>query len=103
MKKRKADKTVVTSPLHSSRRGPWAKRLQTGVVSEIALVSPATSYNANPMRAFNVSLNAKKLFLAGIGDEGVLTAIVSLVSRNGSHDLLLDVGGIISPVDQHVR
>jgi hypothetical protein len=54
------------------------------------------------MRAFEVSLNRKKLCLAGIGDDGVLTAIVHWVPRKGEGDLFLTVGGLISPVSEHV-
>ena len=54
------------------------------------------------MRAFEVYLNGKKLCLAGIGDDGVLTAIVNWVTRGGKGDLFLEVGGLISPVREHV-
>jgi hypothetical protein len=55
------------------------------------------------MFAFEVLANGKKLCLAGIGDDGVLTAIVSLTSKKGSDDLRLNVGGLISPVHEDVR
>ena len=55
------------------------------------------------MRAFKVYLNGKRLCLAGIGDDGVLTTIVDWVSRKGVGDLFLQVGGLISPKDEHVR
>jgi len=54
------------------------------------------------MRAFRVSLNGKRLCLAGIGDDGVLTAIVSHATGRGSDSLGLDVGGLISPAKEHV-
>ncbi len=55
------------------------------------------------MRAFDISLNGKKLCRAGIGDDGVLTAIVNWVTtRKSSGDLFLEVGGLISPVEEHV-
>jgi hypothetical protein len=54
------------------------------------------------MRAFEVSLNGKKLCLAGIGDDGVLTAIVNWVTRGGKGDSFLRVGGLITTVSEHV-
>jgi|SRR5580658_4420253 hypothetical protein len=55
------------------------------------------------MRAFEVCLNGKKLCLAGIGDDGVLTAIVNWVKGRGGTDMFLQVGGLVSQVDEHVR
>ena len=54
------------------------------------------------MRAFEVYLNGKKLCVAGIGDDGVLSAIVNWVTRKGDGDLFLEVGGLISPTQEHV-
>ena len=54
------------------------------------------------MRAFEVYLNGKKLCLAGIGDDGVLSAIVNWVTRRDRGDLFLEVGGLISPTEEHV-
>jgi hypothetical protein len=54
------------------------------------------------MRAFEVSLNSKKLCLAGIGDDGVLSAIVNWVPRKGKGDLFLQVGGLAGSSDEHV-
>jgi len=54
------------------------------------------------MRAFEIYLNVKKLCLAGISDDGVLTAIVNWVTGRGRGDLFLEVGGLVSPVDGHV-
>jgi hypothetical protein len=54
------------------------------------------------MRAFEVSLNGKKLCLAGIGDDGVLTTIVNWVTGEGIADLFLEVGGLVSFADEHV-
>jgi len=54
------------------------------------------------MRAFEVSINRKRLCLAGIGDDGVLSAIVNWVTREASGNLFLEVGGLISPADEHV-
>ena len=47
------------------------------------------------MLSFNVSLNGKKLCLAGIGKRGVLSAHVTWVaSENGGEALFLQVGGL---------
>jgi hypothetical protein len=46
--------------------------------------------------------NDRKVCLAGIGDDGVLTAIVNWVARKGSGDLYLTVGGLVSPVSEYV-
>lgn len=54
------------------------------------------------MRAFEVYLNDKKLCLAGIGDDGVLTAIVDGVTRKGKGSLSLSVAGFVSPISEHV-
>jgi hypothetical protein len=54
------------------------------------------------MRAFEVSLNGKKLCLAGVGNHGVLTAIVNWVTDESRGDLFLQVGGLVSPSDEHV-
>lgn len=55
------------------------------------------------MRAFEVYLNKKKLCIAGIGNDGVLSAIVNWVTRGDEGDLFLDVGGLLSPTKEHVR
>ena len=55
------------------------------------------------MRAFEVFVNQKRLCLAGIGDDGVLTAIVTFATKNGVRDdLELHVGGLISRVRENV-
>jgi hypothetical protein len=56
------------------------------------------------MRAFEVFTNGKRLCLAGIGDDGVLTAIVSFAATKarGIDDLRLNVDGLISPVHENV-
>jgi hypothetical protein len=46
------------------------------------------------MRAFNVSLNKKKLCVAGVGERGVLAAIIGWVARDRGEDLYLNVGGL---------
>jgi hypothetical protein len=55
------------------------------------------------MRAFEVYSNNRKLCLAGIGEDGVLTAIVNWVAKKGRGDLFLTVGGLVSPVGEHVN
>ena len=66
------------------------------------------------MIAFQVYLDGKKLTTAGVGDLGVLTAIVDWVRRKGEHtrdrkpdsveeELDLHVGGLITPTDESVR
>jgi hypothetical protein len=66
------------------------------------------------MRTFEVLLNGKKLCTAGVGDDGVLTAIVSSVHRRGEAasredsgagkvGLRLDVGGLITSTAEQVR
>jgi hypothetical protein len=54
------------------------------------------------MRGFEVYLNGKRLCVAGIGDDGVLTAILDHVARGGRHDLHLRVGGLLSSTKEHV-
>ena len=55
------------------------------------------------MTAFEVHLNGKKLCIAGIGDDGVVAAIVSYVVRSSrKEDLSLSVGGLVSPTEEHV-
>jgi hypothetical protein len=54
------------------------------------------------MRAFKVYLNGKQLCLAGIGEQGVLSAIVSWVAGDRGADLFMEVGGLASPVREHV-
>jgi hypothetical protein len=46
------------------------------------------------MCAFDVSMNTKKLCLAGVGESGVLSAIISWVAGGRGEDLFLHVGGL---------
>ncbi|HLY61406.1 MAG TPA: hypothetical protein VKV95_11705 [Terriglobia bacterium] len=61
------------------------------------------------MRAFRIDLNGKVLCHAGIGNEGVLTAIVRYVTKSSKvkgrsrDDLGLDVGGLIGATQEHVN
>jgi hypothetical protein len=52
------------------------------------------------MRAFQVHLNKKRLCLAGIGDDGVMSAILSHLSKGDEVDFR--VGGLDSSTDEHV-
>ena len=54
------------------------------------------------MRAFEIWLNGTRLCVAGIEDDGVLSAIVNWVTGQSVADLHLQVGGLISPVNEHV-
>jgi len=46
------------------------------------------------MLSFNVSLNGKKLCLAGIGKRGVLSAILSWAASDRGEHLFMHVGGL---------
>lgn len=54
------------------------------------------------MRAFEIYLNGKRLCVAGIGDSGVLSAIVNWVARENVGDLFMDVAGLVTPIHEHV-
>jgi len=54
------------------------------------------------MRAFEVSVNGERLCSAGIGDDGVLTTIVSWLARPSGGSMHLEVGGLISQTKEHV-
>jgi hypothetical protein len=54
------------------------------------------------MRALEVHLNGKRLCLAGIGDDGVLTASVVSVTGRDRADQVLEVGGLVGPTDENV-
>jgi hypothetical protein len=55
------------------------------------------------MRAFRVALNGEKVCLVGIGDEGVVTAIVSCVTGRARDDLSLEVGGLVSSANEDIK
>jgi hypothetical protein len=48
------------------------------------------------MRAFNISMNGKKLCVAGVGDRGLLSAIVCRGAGDRDEDLFLHVGGLVN-------
>jgi len=54
------------------------------------------------MRAFEICLNGEKLCIAGIGEDGVLSAIISWVTGKSGADLHLYLGGLINPGKEHV-
>jgi hypothetical protein len=55
------------------------------------------------MKAFQIHLNGKKLCVAGVGENGVLSAIVDCVTMRGRDMLQVSVGGFISSKAEHVR
>jgi hypothetical protein len=55
------------------------------------------------MRAFQVSVNGKRICLAGIGDDGVLSTTVTYVPFRKRQDTRLYVGGLVLPQREHVR
>lgn len=52
------------------------------------------------MRAFSISLNHEKLCLAGVGEHGVLSAIVNWVAGDHGSDLFIHVGGLAN--EEHI-
>jgi hypothetical protein len=56
----------------------------------------------DPMRAFQVELNGKRICTAGVGADGVLTAILDYVGGERGDRLSLSVGGLTSPAHEHV-
>jgi len=65
------------------------------------------------MRTFEILLNDRKLCAAGVGESGVLTAIVSWTrqranverasSRRAKEELKLDVGGLVHSTAEHLQ
>lgn len=45
-------------------------------------------------------MNGKKLCIAGVGDRGVLSAIISWVAGDRDEDLFLHVGGLVN--EEHI-
>ena len=48
------------------------------------------------MRAFSISLNRTKLYLAGVGERGVLSVIVNWLAGDHGADLFMHVGRLVS-------
>lgn len=56
------------------------------------------------MIAFVVSVNGQRVGTIGVGDSGVLSAIVRWSGRAGEPgDLGLDIGGLDTRTDEHIR
>src|SRR5689334_17615787 len=55
------------------------------------------------MRAFDVYLNGKRLCIAGIGEDGVLNAMVNCIVKNGADHMSMNVGGLKSSTEEHIR
>jgi hypothetical protein len=55
------------------------------------------------MKAFEVFINGHRLCLAGVGDDGVLHAIVNWVGGPDREDISLSIGGLDSVTDEHLR
>lgn len=56
------------------------------------------------MKAFEVFINGHRLSLIGVGDAGVLTAIVNWVGRpDPERDLFLSLGGLDRHSNEHLR
>jgi hypothetical protein len=58
--------------------------------------------HTNKTTAFRVSVNGKRLCVAGIAGDCVLSAILSHVFGNGRDETFLRVGGLESAVQEHV-
>jgi len=54
------------------------------------------------MRAFQVRLNGKRICLAGIGDDGVLSTTITYTPFGRRRETRLYVGGLVLPQDEHV-
>jgi hypothetical protein len=54
------------------------------------------------MRAFEVHLNGKRLCVAGVGDQGVLTANISQMLGQNRNELRLEVGGLSLPFQEYL-
>lgn len=54
------------------------------------------------MHAFEVHLNGKRLCVAGIGEDGVLTAFITDVARKDWNHLDLKVDGLVGKTGEHV-
>jgi hypothetical protein len=54
------------------------------------------------MRAFKVFLNGKKMCLAGIGNDGVLSTTIAYTPFRNRREMRARVGGLLMPQDEHV-
>jgi hypothetical protein len=56
------------------------------------------------MVAFEIYLNEQLLCTAGIGEDGVLTSILTWVKRNnGDEQCELEISGLVSVIQEHVK
>lgn len=55
------------------------------------------------MRAFRIALNGKRICLAGVGENGVLSTTITHVPFRKKRETRLYVGGLVLPQDEHVR
>lgn len=53
------------------------------------------------MLAFRVDLNGKQLCVAGVGQHGVLTAVVDYAGDERGGTTSLHVGGLFTPTEEH--
>ena len=54
------------------------------------------------MQVYETLLNGKRLCVAGIDDDGVVTIIIDSVRRNARAELQLTVAGLVSATGEHV-
>jgi hypothetical protein len=54
------------------------------------------------MRAFDISLNGKRICVAGIGDDGVLSTTITYVPFRNRRETVLYIGGLSLPQNEHV-
>jgi hypothetical protein len=54
------------------------------------------------MRAFDISLNGKRLCCVGIGEDGVLSTTITYVPFRRRRETRLYVGGLVMPQNEHV-
>jgi hypothetical protein len=54
------------------------------------------------MKAFSVSINGKRIALAGLGGEGVLSVMVDLSSQEHVDRLNMEIGGLIGSTGEQV-
>jgi hypothetical protein len=55
------------------------------------------------VKAFVVRVNGKRLYTAGVGPDGVLTAIVNWVGSGSESDFGFHVGGLDSRTGEHLN
>src|SRR3954470_5263203 len=78
----------------------WGKAILLSFTCEVACSRRLRHTMLTPMRAFNVSLNGKKLCLAGVGERGVLVTNISWVAGDRGEDLFMHIGGLAN--EEHI-